>query len=61
MTAPRELPSVCAWCRRVRDPLDQRWITTALPQPMAGAANTHAICPDCLSAVLREARQARGA
>jgi hypothetical protein len=31
---PRELPAVCAWCRRVRDPLDQRWLP-ADPQPAA--------------------------
>lgn len=54
MTAalPRELSAICAWCRRIRDPLDDRWVL-AEALPSVGAP-THAICPECYSAVTRE-------
>jgi hypothetical protein len=51
----RELPSVCAWCRRVRDPLDNRWVTTDPSRAGSDGGNSYGICPDCHSAVAREA------
>jgi hypothetical protein len=54
---PKDLPVVCAWCHRVRDPLDQRW-QPADPRPAApGTAPNQWICPECHSAVTREARR----
>jgi hypothetical protein len=50
----RDLPAVCAWCRRVRDPLDDRWVP-ADPDPAAPAsALARGICPECYAAVTRE-------
>ena len=54
-TLPRELPAVCAWCRRARDPFDDRWVP-ADPHPTAPAAGlTPGICPECYAAVTRSA------
>ncbi|MFO0841070.1 MAG: hypothetical protein U0797_01555 [Gemmataceae bacterium] len=56
MTAdpPRDLPAVCAWCRRLRDPLDYRWVP-ADPDPAAPAVGlAQGICPECFAAVTRE-------
>ena len=40
------LPTVCAWCQRVRDHAGD-WCERDLPEP-AGRIATHGICPDCL-------------
>jgi hypothetical protein len=46
------LPTVCAWCERVRDRAG-RWERSD-SEPYADQA-THGICPECLAAQTREA------
>lgn len=41
-----QLPTVCAWCGRVRTGVG-RWKETDTGEPEAAEA-THGICPDCL-------------
>jgi hypothetical protein len=40
------IPTVCAWCRRVRDPHGE-WCEVE-PEQATSRIATHGICPDCL-------------
>ncbi len=51
------LPTVCAWCRRVRDRLGE-WCERDLPET-AGRIATHGICPDCLESTTPRATLAK--
>jgi hypothetical protein len=45
-------PTVCAWCRRVRNPHGE-WGEAEAEE--AGRVATHGICPDCLERAMSNA------
>jgi hypothetical protein len=53
-TSLPELVTVCAWCRRWRDPRTGRYRPAEHPLPPTLRGYTHGICPGCAREVNKQ-------